>query len=212
VGELRDYQKWHRTYDDPTSGLSWRLQMVQRYISEALDRRPGPMRIVSVCSGDGRDVIDVLAQRDDAGRVGVTLVELHPQIAADARDAAAAAGLTRVEVRTADAGVTDTYAGAVPADLVLMVGVFGNITDADLEGTIAAAPGLCSSGATLLWSRGRDHTDRNDAVRGWFADAGFTELDYASRDTGSRPALGAMRYDGEPQALTAGRRLFTFVR
>ena len=212
VSELRDYQKWHRAYDDPNSGLSWRLQTVQRYIREALDRHPGPMRIVSVCSGDGRDVIDVLAQRDDADRVSVTLVELHPQIAADARDAAAAAGLTRVEVRTADAGITDTYAGAVPADLVLMVGVFGNITDADLEATIAAAPAFCSPGATLLWSRGRDRTDRNDAVRGWFADAGFTELDYASRDTGSRPALGAMRYDGEPRAVTPGRRLFTFLR
>ena len=29
----------------------------------------------------------------------------------------------------------------------------------------------------------------NAAIRGWFADAGFSELDYATLETGSRPAL-----------------------
>jgi hypothetical protein len=32
-----------------------------------------------------------------------------------------------------DAGVTDVYAGAVPADLLLVCGVFGNIGDADVQ-------------------------------------------------------------------------------
>jgi hypothetical protein len=212
VTEPRDYLKWHESYNDPESGLSWRLRTVQRYLRQALDRHSGPLRVLSVCSGDGRDVLGVLSERDDADRVSVTLIELHPEIAQRARDSASEAGLDHVEVRTADAGSTDAYLGAAPADLVLLVGIFGNISEADLERTIGAAGELCRPGATLLWSRGRDEDDLNDAVRAWFAAAGFAELDYDVRDTGSWPALGAMRYEGPLQTLTPGRRLFTFLR
>lgn len=79
------------------------------------------MHILSSCAGDGRDVLGVLADRDDADRVTATLVEVHPRIAERAR--AAAAALAHVEVRTVDAGDTDAYLGAVPAELVLMVGI-----------------------------------------------------------------------------------------
>ena len=212
MSELRDYLAWHEAYGDPDSSLSWRLRTVQRYLREALDHHTGPVRVLSVCSGDGRDVIEVLAGRPDAGRVVATLVELHPQIAQAARDASLAAGLTGIEVRTQDAGTTDAFTGAVPADVVLLVGIFGNISVEDLRRTIAAAPQLCAAGATLLWSRGRDDGDLNDSVRRWFAEAGFAELAYDVRDTDGKPGLGLMRYEGEAQPLVAGERLFTFLR
>ena len=41
------------------------------------------------------------------------------------------------EVVTADAALTDAYAGLVPADIVLACGVFGNITDEDVDRTVA---------------------------------------------------------------------------
>lgn len=209
---MRNYEQWHKAYDKPDSGLSWRLSVVQGYIRQVLDQQSEPVQILSLCSGDGRDVLGVLSERPDSDRVSATLVELHPDIAAAARASAASAGLAQVEVRIADAGNTEACMGAAPADLVLLVGIFGNISDADLEATIAAAPQFCRQGATLLWSRGRDIDDRNDMVRTRFAAAGFTELDYSERNSGSRPALGAMRYDGPPQPLVPGRRLFTFVR
>ena len=77
---------------------------------------------------------------------------------------------------------------------------------------IEAAAQFCSPGADVVWSRGRDTSDINDDVRGWFAAAGFTEVDYAALDTGSRPALGLMRYRGDPVDLVPGQRLFTFWR
>jgi hypothetical protein len=113
---LRDYQQWHRRYDDPASALSWRLRTVQSYIGQALDRYSGPVRVLSSCSGDGRDVLGVLAKRADAERVSAVFVEAHPMIADPARRAAAAVA-SRIEVRTADAGVTDAQrpaAGAGP--------------------------------------------------------------------------------------------------
>lgn len=185
---------------------------MQGYLRHALDARPGQARLLSLCAGDSRDVLEVLAERDDRDRVSATLVELHPQIAQAARDRAAAVGLSGVDVLTADAGRPDDYAAGVPADLVLLVGIFGNISEEDIHATILAAPQLCTPCATLLWSRGRDRGDLNDTIRGWFAEAGFAELDYATLDVDSRPALGAMRYEGEPQPLVPKQRLFTFIR
>src|ERR1035437_761009 len=185
---------------------------VQEYIRQALDDHRGSMQALSACSGDGRDILGVLSERDDADRVRATLIKVNPRIAESARGIVAAAKLTAIEVRMADAGNTDAYVGAVPADLVILVGIFGNISDEDLERTIHAAPQFCRPGANLLWSRGRVHSDRNDAVRAWFAEAGFAELDYATRDSGRRPALGAMRYDGELQPLIPGSQLFRFRR
>jgi hypothetical protein len=215
---MRDYERWHDQYDDPDSALSWRLGVVRAAIEADLDRRDGAVRVLSVCSGDGRDLLGVLAGRADADRVTGTLLELHPAIARRARDAAAA--FPGVEVRTADAGDSDSYRDAVPADLVLLVGVLGNLGQEDLLGTIAAAPKLCAAGATLVWTRGLSGHARNDEVRAAFADAGFVELDYrefgdpaAGSDPGrTRTAVGVVRFDGDPAPLEPGRRLFTFIR
>lgn len=209
---MRDYERWHARYEDPDSDLSWRLWTVRGFVEDALDRHQGPMRILSSCAGDGRDVLGVLSGRDDAGRISATLIEVHLRIAARARKAAAALPITPVEVRTIDAGDSDAYVAAVPAELVLMVGIFGNISDVDLSQTIATTPQFCQPGATLLWSRGRERGDRNDEIRASFAAASFTELDYATIDIGSRPAVGAMRYDGPFQRLVSGKHLFTFCR
>ncbi|GAA3637072.1 hypothetical protein GCM10022223_64690 [Kineosporia mesophila] len=211
---MRDYVSWHDAYDDPGSALSWRLSRVRHHITATLNGRPGePITAVSLCAGDGRDLIGVLSARPDADRVEGVLVKLSPELAARARAAAGERGL-RIRVLTADAGAAATYAGLVPADLVLMVGVFGNITDGDLEELIRAAPAFCRSGATLVWSRGRDDDirDLNDAVRGWFAEAGFSELAYETMEDGEKAALGVVRYDGGPVPMDFARRLFSFVR
>jgi hypothetical protein len=208
----QDYVAWHRKYDDPNSPLRWRLSRVQEHIGRTLDALSGPVSVVSLCAGDGRDLLGVLSTRPDfASRVQATLVELHPELAEQAR--LAAEGLD-VRVLQADAGDPAVYDGLIPADLVLMVGIFGNISDSDLEATIRAAPAFCRPGATLIWSRGRDPEiqDRNDAVRSWFAESGFAEVAYEIEDAGDWPAMGVMRYQGGPVALEPGRRLFTFIR
>jgi hypothetical protein len=83
-----------------------------------LDSRPGPVRIVSLCAGDGRDILGVLAEREDASRVSVTLVEVLPELVERARGAAAQVA-AEVEVVAADAGSSETYVGraTVPAEV-----------------------------------------------------------------------------------------------
>jgi hypothetical protein len=147
---------WHRAYDDPGSALSHRLAAVQQQIRAALDAAPaGPLRVISMCAGQGRDLIGVLATHPRRGDVTARLVELDPRPAAAARASAQAADLPQVEVVTGDAALTDHYAGMVPADLVLVCGVFGNITDEHIERTVGYCTQLCAQAGTLIWTRGR---------------------------------------------------------
>src|ERR1700733_10104253 len=172
----RDWVEWHRDYDDPGSLLSRRLQLVQGHLCAEIDHAPaGDIRLISLCAGQGRDVIGALAGHPRRDDVRARLVELDERNVAVARQAAQAAGLDGVEMLQADAGITDACAGAVPARIVVACGIFGNITDADIQATVAALPGLCAPGALVLWTRHRSPPDLTPAIRSWFGEAGFSE-------------------------------------
>ncbi len=207
----RDWADWHKDYDEPGSSLHRRLQVVQALIAEALERMPpGPVRAVSLCAGQGRDLLGVLADHPRRGDVTARLVELDPRNAEAARAAARSAGLDGVEVVTGDAGRSDAYAGAVPADLVVACGIFGNVPDDDIARTIDALPQLCTPGATVLWTRHRNPPDATPGIRARFAAAGFTELAFvAPADTSF--SVGAHQLTGSPQPLVPGMRFFQFV-
>lgn len=207
----RDWKQWHDAYADPDSSLSQRLAAVQRLVAQSLERAPaGPLRLISMCAGEGRDVLGVLPNHPRRGDVRARLVELDPDLAGRARATAAAAGLTQVKVITGDAGSVDAYAGMTPADVVLVCGVFGNITDADIANTVASLPQLCAPGATVIWTRHRKAPDATPAIRRWFTEAGFDEIAFDSSGAGGF-GVGAARHASEPRAFTPGTHLFRFV-
>ena len=207
----RDWVEWHRDYDDPGSLLSRRGQLVQGHLRAELERAPaGDVRLISLCAGQGRDVIGVLTGHPRRDDVRARLVELDERNVALARQAAQAAELPGVEVVQADAGITDACVGAVPARIVVACGIFGNITDSDIQATVAALPGLCAPGALVLWTRHRVPPDLTPAIRSWFAAAGFREEAFDTSRDGFM-SVGAHRLTGEPAALVPGQRLFTFV-
>src|SRR5580698_1963129 len=171
-----DWVEWHRDYDDPGSLLSRRGELVQGHLRAELGRAPaGDVRLISLCAGQGRDVIGVLTGHPRRDDVRARLVELDERNVALARQAAQAAELPGVEVLQADAGITDACAGAVPAQIVVACGIFGNITGSDIQATVAALPSLCAPGALVLWTRHRRPPDRTPAIRSWFHQAGFDE-------------------------------------
>jgi hypothetical protein len=203
---VRDWHGWHEAYDDPASSLARRLAIVQDGIRAALDRcPPGPVRAVSVCAGQGRDLLGVLAGHPRAPDVRARLVELDERNVAAAR----AALPPGVEVVEGDAAVSDAYLGAVPADLVLLCGVFGNVSDSDVERTVRFAPQLCAPGATVIWTRHRHAPDLTPSVRRWFVEARFEEVSFDAPPE-SAAAVGVVRYAGAPVALRPGERFFTF--
>jgi hypothetical protein len=199
---------WHREYDQPGSPHARRLAEVQARVSDALTAcPPGPIRILSLCAGEGRDLLGVLPDHPRRDDVRARLIEMDPANVAVAREHAAA--FPSVEVVCGDAGDTSSYVGAVPADIVMVCGVFGNISDADIHATIAALPGLCRSAAYVLWTRHRREPDATVWIRRLFGEVGFEELSFfAPADL--HISVGTNRFVGEPRTLSGSRRLFTF--
>ena len=119
-----DWFAWHSPYDDPRSVLSRRLAMVRARLAEDLDGcRPGRVQVVSMCAGQGRDILGVLARHPRAGDVVARLVESDPHNVALARQGAAPfAGVESVE---ADAGCTWVAPRRAFPRLVVFVGHVG---------------------------------------------------------------------------------------
>jgi ubiquinone/menaquinone biosynthesis C-methylase UbiE len=211
VTTAKDWQSWHQPYADADSPLSRRLRLVQRHIASWLDeRRDEPLTVVSACAGQGHDLLGVLATRPDASRVRCTLLEDDERNVAVARSAFAGAALTNVKVVQADAGDLCSYVGSVPADLVLMAGVFGNISDGDVHRTIEALPQLCAPQATVIWTRSRRAPDLTPAVHRWLEAAGLVEQAFhAPQDV--LFAVGVHRFAGAPRPLGPDGKLFEFL-
>jgi hypothetical protein len=205
------WQAWHEPYDDPGSYLSWRLAAVQGHIRSALDRSPpGPIRAVSLCAGQGRDLVGALVEHPRRADVVARLVELDEGNAAFAHDSVVEAGLDGVEVVRGDASTSNAFVGAVPADLVLVCGVFGNISDGDVERTVSLLPGFCAENATVVWTRHRRPPDLTPTVRAWFREHGFDEVAFDA-PADALFGVGVHRFTSVPQPIERGVRLFTFV-
>jgi hypothetical protein len=199
---VKDWVAWHEAYDDPSSSLSARLRQVRTYLSEAIDRAPaGPVRLVSLCAGQGHDVLGVLPGHPRRDDVSAVLVEADAANAGVARARAADAGLPQVEVRHADAGRLASFADALPADVLMLCGIFGNVSPEDIERTVSAAPVLCTPGATVIWTRHQRPPDLTPRVRAWFAAAGFDEIAFDAMETTSMTGVGVNRLRGAPAGL-----------
>jgi hypothetical protein len=204
-----DWRAWHEGYEDPNSELGRRLALVQSQLRAALDQAPsGPIHAISLCAGQGHDIIGVLADHPRREDVSARLVELDEQNVQLARAAADAMGLDAVEVIAGDASLTDAYAGAVPADVILICGVFGNVAADDIANTIAHLGQLCAAEATVIWTRHRRAPDLVPRIRETFEHAGFGEIAFADAPPFG---VGTNRLLGAPQSLKRGVKMFNFV-
>lgn len=208
--QKRDWSAWHEQYEDKASSLRHRLSVVQREIRRVLPRQlDRSFSIISICAGEGKDVIPVLQEYAHVQRVRARLVEIDPNIIGKLRKNIHAAGLDHFEVMQADAAYTGVYRGMVPADLVLLCGVFGNISDADIRNTIGTLPQLCRIGSTVIWTRTRRSPDITPAIRGWFRENDFEEITFYAPD-GELFTVGAHVFGGQTIPLQTVR-LFTFL-
>jgi SAM-dependent methyltransferase len=206
-GPWRDWHEWYRMYDDPQSLTSQRLAVVREWIRLTVEAMPpGPVRTVSICAGDGRDLGGALAEHPRRGDVRGLLVEIDPELAERGR----ATLWPGLDYLVGDAARTDSYLGAVPADLVLACGIFGNIGDDDIAATVRAMPAFLAPGGTVIWTRHRGAPDMVPTIDGWFADAGFARV-FVS-DPEHRYGVGVHRLVAGPEPLAPGGHLFTFVR
>lgn len=207
----RDWMSWHDDYADPTTSLSRRLAVVRRMLGDILDRaKPGPLSLASACAGQGDDVLGVLPGHRRSADVRALLLETDPDNAESARRRARALGLGAVEVAMADAGLAGSYRRAVPADVLLFCGVFGNVPTSDVARTVQALSSLSAPGAWVVWTRGRRHDqDLTPGVRRWFAAAGFREHEFVA-PVDDAYSVGCHRLVADPAPFDPDAALFRF--
>jgi hypothetical protein len=205
----RDWVAWHQAYEDPASSLSQRQRDVATMIGTFLDHAPaGELRVLSLCAGDGGDLALGLTRHPRLHDVSGCLVEFDAELVARAQARQRAVG-SRLEVRCADAGDPANFADVAPVDLSMLVGIFGNISDADIRNTINAVPSLCKPGATVLWGRYRRAPDLTPQIREWFDAIGCTSTGFVSPGPGSHSS--ASERVGIATKGPLPSKLFTFV-
>jgi ubiquinone/menaquinone biosynthesis C-methylase UbiE len=205
----KDWHAWHEAYDDSDSALAQRLETVRERIAHALDAAPpGEVKVLSVCAGQGRDLLGALEGHPRRDDVRALLVELDPRNVAAAEQRAKELGLHKIRVTAGDAAQTDAYQSLAPADVVLACGVFGNLTPQDIQRTIGHLAALCRPGGTVVWTRHRAEPDLVPTICDWFAEDGFT---LESVTPPGRIAVGSHRYTGQARRLVPGATMFTFI-
>jgi hypothetical protein len=210
--DVTDWHKWHTRYDDPESSLARRLEVVLRRVSEALSApsTARPARVLSLCSGDGRDLLPVLAH-SEAEVASALLVEQDARLAQTARATAAELGLDQVTVLVADAGETERIKSAVPVDLLLLCGIFGNIPVGEIARTVAASPAMLRPGGTVIWTRGSTEPDLRPTIRRWFVESGLRETAFDGEPSGFGGGV-ATKPSQVSKCQPLPGRLFTFIR
>jgi hypothetical protein len=205
---MTDWRAWHEHYDDPASSLARRLDVVQRHLTDLVARRP-PRRILSLCAGDGRDVIPVLAALARDERPELVLVELDHELATAGAARAAAEGVDATVV-TGDAGASASWREWVPVDLLMLCGIFGNITVEDIRSTIAAIPAIVSDHGVVVWTRGaRADVDLRPLIRQWLVASGLDEVAFEGEPQGY--GVGVNERTAEATVNPLPEKLFAFL-
>lgn len=206
----QEWLEWHKRYDQDAHQAQ-RLALVQDRLRDALDHAlPGTVRLISLCAGDGRDVLGVLPTHRRGPDVRARLIDLEPTLVEEGRREIARLKLGHVEFVLGDASTTTACEGLVPADIILACGIFGNISDSDVRHTVESFPALCANGATVIWTRGRFEPDLTPTIREWFRGSGFQEVAFVTVP-GSTASVDEHRLVGPPQPFRRGVRLFTFL-
>jgi hypothetical protein len=208
----KDWLEWHELYNTEPK-LQQRLEIVREYISYSLDNSPtGNIRVVSACAGDGRDLLGTLANHPRAKDVYARLVEINPQLVERGRATIESLGLTKqIDFINGDATAAVNYVGAVPADIVIVCGIFGNLADEnELNRLLGNLSFLSKKGAFILWTRGHSNgINYSETVRKYFHEFGFEEVNFKLTETGDM-GVGIHRYLGESQSVPKEQNLFVF--
>ena len=209
----KDWKKWHTLYDDDQSGLAKRLRLVQDAIANSLpnDVLIDNYQIIDICAGDGRDLIEVLAHYPEKDHVHSLLVEIDERLATSSEKAASNANIQNVTVYTGDASVLATYRNVAAADLILLCGIFGNISNEDIEKTIKSLAQLSKQGTRVIWTRHLRQPSVVPEIRNYFINHNFKELDYKTTADQSY-AVVTCEFHGSPQPLNHKTKMFTFIK
>ncbi|MNQ86568.1 hypothetical protein D3C85_1017660 [compost metagenome] len=152
----------------------------------------------------------MLAHYPNNDNVHSYLVEIDAKLARESERTASDKGLQNVTVVNGDASLLRIYSDVIPADLILLCGIFGNITNEDILNTIESLAQLSKQGTRVVWTRNLRHPEVVPMIRHSFIANDFKEVDYRTTSD-DLYAIGIYEFQGLPQRLNDAR-LFKFVK
>jgi hypothetical protein len=138
------------------------------------------------------------------------LVENNEELAAAAKARSGPAGLGELTIVVGDAGNPAVFADYLPVDLLLLCGIFGNISTDDIKTTIASVPSLLAPGGFMIWTRGDQEPDLREQIRRWFVEAGLVEVCFDGHPQPFGVGVSRQIESGPASDTTPPPRLFTF--
>ena len=208
-----NWDHWYQAYADSPS-LQARLRIVCQHLAATLGQcAPGPIRVLSLCAGDGRDLIEVLPHHGRRADVRAWLIDAHPESIARGRRAAAAAGLQgQLQFRQGDAGQARSYADIGRVDVVIISGFLGHLHHEEARRLIASLPMLLEPGGWVIWSR---HLVMNDGrgqvptIQALLHQRAFAQA-HVDTTAADGFAVGRARFTGAAVPLDTQHVLFRF--
>ncbi len=195
-------------------GYQQRLQAVEEHLGECLDEAPaGPVRILSMCAGDGRDVIGAVRSHRRRKDIAAWLVELNSQSVELGKGYSVNAGLDRtLKFINADATIYSTYRSIGPADIVLVCGVWGHVPAHEKTLLVRAISTLCKPGGAVIWTRGTSKgIGRVREIEALFAGS-WWEKERVTYTADAAWAIATYRYRGPAHELPAVGQIFHFQK
>jgi hypothetical protein len=209
-----DWVSWHENYE-ASPALKARLLAVREHLSRCFDSQdPGVIQVLSICAGDARDLIGLLATHPRKMDVKAHLVENNAELAGSGRKVIEEAGFEeQLQFVIGDATISSTYLGLVPVDVVLMAGVFGNLRSEEACRLVRNLCLLCKPGGVVIWTRHRrlhDGLNQIRLIRQCFVESDFEEV-HIENTPDDKFTIGSNRYKGAGQVLHGGIKLFEFT-
>jgi hypothetical protein len=188
------------------------MRTVRKHVASVVKAcPPGPVTVVSICAGQGRELIGALENHPRREDVRGRLVELDADNAAFAQQWAKRAHLDALEVVNGDASVSDAYAGLPRADLVVVSGLFGHVDDNDRLSTIAFLRQLLRSGGSVVWTSFLRDNGPVEKLRRFFVEQSFDEIETEFLPGEEyRFTVTLSRHAGSEEPLQPDTKLFTF--
>ncbi|SDD62498.1 hypothetical protein SAMN05444678_11772 [Sphingomonas sp. YR710] len=208
---MADWSDWHDEYENEGSELNARKRAVQAQVVAVVDQcPPGPVTIVSICGGQGREVIGALEGHERRADVRGRIVELDTKNAAFARAWAQKVQLGNLEVLAGDASLAESYQGLAAVDLVVISGVFGHINNADRMRLIGFLRQICRKGACVVWTSVSWGDGKIESLRKHFLDNMFEEESFETLAGKFAFTIAKNRYVGEPVPFEPHAKFFSF--
>jgi hypothetical protein len=172
------------------------------------------VRIISICAGDGRDVIPTLRDHPRGRSCAAFLLETHPALVAAGTRAIAEAGLMeQIQFLHVDATYSTAYLPLVPAAIVLVCGVFGNMLPEQIPSFVQQLPALCQQDGTVIWTRHSQQPATDPAIQqlqSAFVAAGF-RAQYEEATMPGGFLVASYQSTRAPHSLPSNHKLFNFV-